>query len=181
MWHHFTGTRTLLLPHTIKLSSFPIFMVMGFTSTSGLWLRIIKAVFFGFATSPLLAMNLRIALKLLEYLKFLGLNVLFLWYCSELGCTWLYKHFPNIKNKRWNHQRIESPGQQVEINLSCYAALTLFSVKKQLYCLFISAAVQVARIRMGDDLLAVPCTGDLGIALSVWFCGAGWFCCLLCS
>ena len=46
----------------------------------------------------------------------------------------------------------------------------------QLYSLFISAAVQVTRICMQDDRLAGPCTGDVGVALSVVVvvC-AGWF------
>ena len=38
---------------------------------------------------------------------------------------------------------------------------------EQLYSLFISAAVQVARICMGDDRLAGPCTHDVGIPLFV--------------
>ena len=38
---------------------------------------------------------------------------------------------------------------------------------QQLYSLYISAAVQVARICMGDDRLDGPCTCDLGVALSV--------------
>ena len=42
-----------------------------------------------------------------------------------------------------------------------------FLKNEQLYSLFISAAIQVARICMGDDRLARPCTHDVGVALFV--------------
>ena len=39
--------------------------------------------------------------------------------------------------------------------------------KSKIYSLFISVAVQVARICMVADGLAGPCTGDVGIAHSL--------------
>ena len=37
----------------------------------------------------------------------------------------------------------------------------------------------VGRICMGDDKLAVPCMGAVGVSLLCWVCGSRWFCCLL--